>query len=539
MTLHRTALAVVSALALAACTTEKITYVTRAPFNPPPDAAAGFLGYFTVSNKQTTCGNCHVGHQTSWSTTLHARAWSDLQASGHASAACNNCHTVSQLGNRLGKAGGYSVVPDSAYHDVQCESCHGPGTTHATNPDVVANRPLASIRLDTGSARVVVPSSCGGCHTSEHEPFVDQWLLSAHGSGPGYAIAAANASCAPCHEGKAAIAIRFGDVNANYLEKTDTTHLRIVCVVCHNPHGSPYEHQLRASESDPTTDNLCIKCHSRAGTPPWGVATATRGAGGPHGAQGLLVIGQNVGWIPPNFTYDTNNIVGSHGTSQNPRLCATCHVVRTTITDAATGAFQFQSVGHLFDAIPCTDANGIPVPGTCALAQRDFSGCVSSGCHANRTAVVSAYTSEIGTLDNQLDQIWTDLNSNAIIDSTDGGLLPQLVKRAQRPGATASDTAQLDFGSTTTTVAKGTLYNAALAATDDRPQFLSGKVLGKGWAAHASSGNGVHNPFLLEALLTSSIAALHTTYSLTPPPNFDLRIRATPPPGLRTRATSN
>jgi hypothetical protein len=49
----------------------------------------------------------------------------------------------------------------------------------------------------------------------------------------------------------------------------------------------------------------------------------------------------------------------------------------------------------------------------------------------------------------------------------------------------------------------------------------------------------VHNPFLLEALLTSSIAALHTTYSLTPPPNFDLRIRATPPPGLRTRATSN
>jgi predicted CXXCH cytochrome family protein len=524
---------VLAAFALGACTTEKITYVTRSPFNPPPDASAGFLGYFTVSTKQTTCGNCHVGHQTSWVATRHAHAWADLQASGHATAACNACHSVSHLGNRVGKPAAYELVADSAYHDVQCENCHGPGLTHAQNPDIVANHPLASIRLDTGAARVVVASSCGGCHTSEHAPFVDQWLQSAHGSGPGFAAAAANASCAPCHEGKAAIALKFGAVDANYREKSDTTHLRIVCAVCHNPHGSPYEHQLRASISVPTVDNLCIKCHSRTGVPPWGVATATSAARGPHGAQGLLVIGQNVGWIPPNFNYDTNQIVSSHGTSQNPQLCATCHVVRTTITDQATGAFQFQSVGHLFEAIPCTDANGIPVPGDCALAQRDFSGCISSGCHASRTAVTSAYTSEIGTLDNQLDQIWTDLNGNGIIDSTDGGLLPQLVARAMRPGATRADSLPLRFDTTVTTVAKGTLFNAALAATDDRPQFLSGKVFGKSWAAHMASGNGVHNPFLLEALLTSSIAALHTTYSLTAPANLDLRIRATPPPGLK------
>ena len=146
---------------------------------------------------------------------------------------------------------------------------------------------------------------------------------------------------------------------------------------------------------------------------------------------------------------------------------------------------------------------------------------------------MSAYTSEIGTLNNQLDQIWTDLNANAIIDSTDGGLVPQLVKRAQRPGATHADSAELDFASTTTTVAKGTLYNAALAATDDRPYFLSGKLLGKSFSSHASAGNGVHNPFLLEALLTSSIAAMHSTYGIAPPAHFDLRIRATPPPGLK------
>ena len=243
------------------------------------------------------------------------------------------------------------------------------------------------------------------------------------------------------------------------------------------------------------------------------------------------MIGQNVGWIPPNFTYDTNQIVSSHGTAANPRLCATCHVVRTTVTDKATGAFKFQSVGHFFDAVPCLDTNGIPVPGTCAVTQRDFSACSNSTCHIGGPAVArSAYLTFIGRLDNLLDQIWTDKNANGVIDQTptDAGVLPQMVARG-----TAADSAALNFGSTTTTVAKGTLWNAALAATDDRAQFLSGKVYGKSFTTHMASGNGVHNPFLLEALLTSSIAALHSTYGLAPPANLDLRVQATPPPGLK------
>jgi predicted CXXCH cytochrome family protein len=530
MKLH--AAVVLLALALGACTTEKIQYVTRPPFNPPPDSANGFLGYFTVSDKQTTCGNCHVGTQASWKGTKHANAWGDLQASGQATGSCNACHTVSHLGNFVGKPAAYEVVPDSAYHDVQCENCHGPGLDHVQNPDAIANHPLASIEVDTG-----VVTSCSGCHTGVHSPFVEQWKQSAHGSGPGFAVAAANASCAPCHEGKTAMAVKFGET-ANYREKNSTKLERIVCAVCHNPHGSPYEHQLRAPLSEPTTDQLCVRCHSRTGTPPWSAATATSPARGPHGAQGLLVIGQNVGWIPPNFTYDTNQIVSSHGTAANPRLCATCHVVRTTITDKATGAFKFQSVGHLFEAIPCTDTAGIPVPGDCAVAQRDFTGCTASGCHLTTQAAKSAYQAVIARLDNLLDQIWLDSNGNAAIDSTDSGLLPQLVARALRPGATAADSAPLNFASTTTTVAKGVLWNAALAATDDRPYFLSGSVLGRNFAAHPAAGNGVHNPFLLEALLTSSITALQQTYGLSAPLKVDLRIQATPPPGVRVRAST-
>ena len=527
MTMSRWFLAATAALALGACTNEKLVYQTKAPFNPPPDSVNGFLGYYDASTKQTTCGNCHVEKQGNWASTKHAQAWEDLQASGHASASCEGCHSVSELGNGVGHPAGYSVNPDSVYHDVQCENCHGPGATHVASP-TTQNEPLASIEVDTAKA-----NGCGGCHTGTHEPFVDQWVQSAHGSGPAFSHAAGNPTCNPCHEGKTALAVKFG-VSTNYVERDSSKLERIVCVVCHDPHGAtPYAGQLRASINEPTIDNLCVRCHSRSGTPPWSTAAAGGTARGAHGAQGLLVIGQNVGWIPPNFTYDTGQIVSSHGTSANPRLCATCHVAFTTITDKATGAFVFQSVGHLFAPIPCTDSAGIPTAEeNCTLTQRDFSACATSGCHLTQQAARSAFQAVDARFNNLLDQIWTDVDSNNVIDATDGGLLPQMVARG-----TAADSAALDFTSTTTTVAKGTLWNAALAATNERQNFLGGKVYGVTFSTHMASGNGVHNPFLLEALLTSSISALKQAYGLTAPANVDLTVHAAPPPGLQVRSS--
>ena len=527
---------------LGACTDEEIVYRDRPAFNPPPDSANGFLGYFTVSEKQTSCGNCHAGVQGAWVTTKHASAWADLQASGHASASCNKCHTVSELGNSIGHPAGYSTVPDSAYHDVQCESCHGPGFTHAENPDIEANHPLASVHVDTG-----VVTSCSGCHTGLHTPFVEEWKESGHGSGPGFANAGTNPSCMPCHEGRTAMTVKFG-ANTNYIEKGSATPERIGCVTCHAPHGSPYESQLRAPLASPTRDQLCVTCHSRSGTPPWSVATGTGSSRGAHGAQGLLVLGENVGWIPPGFAYDTSQMASSHGTAANPRLCATCHVVRSTITDQATGAFQFQSVGHNFDAIPCADAAGIPkpcadVPDTVTAGSgHNFTSCSTASCHIGGPGVAKlAYQTLKGELANYLDQIWTDnptLGTVGTIDSAgiDGGLVPQLVTRAMRPGATAADSAPINFRTNVTTVAKGTLWNAALAATEERRIFLSGKVLGNTFSTHMASGNGVHNPFLLKALLVSSIAVMHSEYGLPSPPVRSPEIVSPLPPGVRLRA---
>ncbi|HWC73911.1 MAG TPA: cytochrome c3 family protein, partial [Gemmatimonadales bacterium] len=381
-----------------------------------------------------------------------------------------------------------------------------------------------------------------GCHTGQHTPYVEQWKESAHGSGPGFANAGTNPNCMPCHEGRTAMTIKFG-VHTKYVEQGSATPERINCITCHAPHGSPYESQLRAPLSTPTRDQLCVTCHSRSGSPPWSVASGTGSSRGPHGAQGLLVLGDNVGWIPPNFAYDTSQMASSHGTAANPRLCATCHVVRQTITDTVGGGGTFYSVGHTFEAIPCTNSTLTKLPIPCADAVppdtvHDFTACSSSTCHIGGPQVARlAYQTLKGELNGYLDQIWTDQNGNGIIDSfpTDGGLMAKIITPALRPGATPADSAPLNFKTDVTTVAKGTLWNAALAATEDRPVFLSGKSLGNTFSSHASAGNGVHNPFLLKALLTSSIAATKAEYGLPSPPVVERHL--TLPPGVHLRGT--
>ncbi|HEY6108376.1 MAG TPA: hypothetical protein VIV56_05655, partial [Gemmatimonadales bacterium] len=195
---------------------------------------------------------------------------------------------------------------------------------------------------------------------------------------------------------------------------------------------------------------------------------------------------------------------------------------------------QFQSVGHLFDAIPCLDVTGKPVPGACAITQRDFSACSNAACHiGGPTTARGAYISVITNLNNLLNQLWNDTNANDTIDATDTGLLPAMVARG-----TAADSAALNFGTTVTTTAKGALFNAALAATEDKAYFLGGTVYGRGFATHMASGNGVHNPFLLQALLAASIDAVRTEYALPAPPNYDTHIVGTVPASVRPRVSS-
>lgn len=462
------------------CTDEKIVFRDRDLFEDPVEAAQGMLGYADQDSKLTVCGNCHVGVQKQWSATAHADAWDGLQDSGHAQAFCEGCHTVNELGNTQVASAGYNAAPDARYHDVQCESCHGPGLAHVQDPND-SNVPLAAMTVGLDNT-----AGCGECHQGTHHPFTEQWEMSGHATlNPS---PAGRAGCNGCHEG-GGILRRFGE-NTNYIEGDEL--FPITCAVCHDPHGSENDAQLRFPIGGVAIeDNLCSQCHDRRSEPDPGSSHGLH----PHAPETGLLRG-DVGWFPPGLAINRGEIVASHGTDGNPRLCATCHVSGSTVTDAATGEFTFQAVGHGFNAIPCKDANGVPTTGDCGLNldARQFQGCATAGCHSTEQGAFSALTTataRLKALSEDIERLLGIIDPNGegsggAVDSRDGVF----------------------------TVAEGAFFNKAVA------QFGHGDGRVDGRMDYASAA--AHNPFLIEQLLIASIQALEKEYNVQAAPALSL-----------------
>ena len=480
------AAALFTMLALSGCSDDKIVFRDRAPFNPPPDAALGFLGYYDAEAKQTTCGNCHVSFQGSWAATGHSDAWNTLQASGHAGDSCIGCHTTNGRGNLAsGTPAGHDAVADEVYYDVQCESCHGPGLEHVEGVGQgQLVRPLARLGMSG-------EGNCGDCHSGSHHGFTDEWEQSNHAIVDAGRVS--RASCAGCHEGRGALA-RWG-VEANYAEKdTADAYQPITCAVCHDPHGSGNPAQLRFPvTSTDEEQNLCIKCHLNRAEP----NTSSHGAE-PHAPQGGVLLGF-AGWRPPGFAYDTSRIYGSHATTKNPKLCAGCHIAKFTVTDELTGDFVFNATGHLMRPIPCLDQDGKPTAdNSCAYTTtaRTWQTCTAAGCHASDTVAAAAFNTVRARMKFYTDQLWLDSNGDDEIQAspTDGGILAML--KATQPNEWSGTDNQI-------TPAEGAEFNARLC--------------GEYGQSNTDNSKGTHNPFLCESLLIASIQYLNTHYSLTTP----------------------
>lgn len=466
---------------VAGCTDEKTVFRDRELFEDPPAAAASFLGYTNPdgTDNLTVCGNCHVGVQSEWEETAHAGAWETLQASGGSQGFCEGCHTVGELGNPTVGDVGFAGAPEPRYHDVQCESCHGPGLSHVQNPD--ASQPFAGIAVG-----VDLTTGCAECHQGTHHPFAEEWEQSKHAEVIGFA--ASNPTCQGCHTGDGAL--KAWGVNAEYIEKAAAEagdHLPITCAVCHDPHGSPNTAQLRFPINTPAIEeNLCSRCHNRRSEPDPGSSHGLH----PHAPETGLLEG-DVGWFPPGLQVDRGQIVATHGSEANPSLCATCHVNAFTVTDQETGDFVFNATGHLFTAIPCLGPDGVPVPGDCPLSttDRSFDGCTAAGCHGSETAAFSALTT--GTLRIQV------LAEELV------GLLTQVDANLDGAGG------EIDANDPTFTIAEGAFFNYALAEFPDEPGTRVDDRL-------VFAGSTVHNPFLMEQLLISSIQAVEAEYGVTP-----------------------
>ena len=502
MTTSRWFVTALSVMALGACTDKEIQFVNR-QFNPPPDSVNGFLGYFTVTTKQTSCGNCHVSHQRDWKTTAHADAWQGLQASGEAQPFCTGCHTVSGRGNaRIGNVG-YNLVPDSAYHDVQCESCHGPGFTHAETPDAGA-KPLARLAVSLEDS----VGTCGECHSGTHTPFAEEWEQSRHAEAnaeviTSYVATPTNTTCVSCHEGR--FVLKKWGVTADYAEKDDpvnaTTALGITCAVCHNPHGSPNSKQLRYPIDSPDPqENLCMQCHLRRTVP----ASGSSRGNTPHAPQGAVLLGE-AGYVNPAYVDTTllnaSSVATHFSPTANPRLCAGCHLFRFPTTDTA-GTFN-QATGHLFRPIPCYGPDGLPTAliQNCAFtsAARSFRACAASGCHATQDQAALVYSVQRGRLQQLSAQLWADLDGNRTIDAfpTDTGYLPKI----------KANTTDLNPTAAPVSAADGAEFNVRTFGEDAAGVFLYD---------NGDKSRGAHNPFYEEALLRASINELAALYGTQP-----------------------
>jgi predicted CXXCH cytochrome family protein len=486
----------IAAVALfgAGCTSDN----SGAPSQPTLDVT--FVGYSDPTTGQTTCGNCHIEKQRDWQDTKHSHAWNDLQASGAAGPTCARCHSTNGASNSAPDSAGYFAVDSLAkkyYFDVQCEACHGPGAAHISGPE--STQPIATIMADTGAS-----VGCGTCHSGTHQPFVEEWRESGHGT---FMSGEWRDPCWNCHESGHALA-RF-DPEARFLERGTTNYQQVaVCAVCHEAHGSDNDHQLRfpVNQRDLTT-NLCMQCHNNSAHPVTGSSRGNQG----HGTQGQVFLGI-AGWIPAGFTYDTTLIQATHGSDANPRTCAGCHVNKFSV---AVGSTTIYSTGHSFNPTPCVDANGVPTGapiGGCPVAERSFRACAVSGCHGSENSARGALFAESTLVQGLVNTLWIDVNKDQKIDAfpADSGLLPR-VKASIPTGSTSCDPMDL-----TISVCDGAEFNVRMFAPN--------------LAGHPDGSRGAHNPFYYESLLTATISAVRSTYALPAPPaeqaRFARRMRA-------------
>ncbi|HET9622664.1 MAG TPA: multiheme c-type cytochrome [Kofleriaceae bacterium] len=133
---------------------------------PPAKGQASYTG-------SLACSDCHNDQAEFWKKTVHATAWQTLVDRGQQyDLDCIGCHVTGWQ-----KPGGSNLGHNDKLRDIQCETCHGPGSIHVAKGG--NEKPLAIVKAPA-------PDLCTTCHTKEHS---DTFQLEAYLrdiTGPGH-----------------------------------------------------------------------------------------------------------------------------------------------------------------------------------------------------------------------------------------------------------------------------------------------------------------------------------------------------------------
>lgn len=310
--------------------------------------------------------------------------------------------------------------------NVQCESCHGPGSEHAGDSTMIRKSYDALV--------------CGRCHSSKQ----DLWDVSGHGqtTSPAFTSASGNASCNSCHTAQGYVVemraqegadphpalFAFSNIARPVLPLDDRRS--VTCQACHEPHkktaGRPAQPgpdpQLRAYGNVKFRNEAvafageaatCYTCHqsrtdTRVNSPDWTVRRA------PHDSTAAEMLSATNGMQFAGWTYassphadKTRFVVAG---KIEARQCLTCH---NDVTPAK-GQIGFQAMGgHTFkmaqgdDTDILTTASGA---GTTVAGTRKFT--------FSPASPVSSFLKKVYAGD-QLTLTGTDAGTY-VVDSVDG-----------------------------------------------------------------------------------------------------------------------
>lgn len=275
-----------------------------------------------------------------------------------------------------------------ALGNIQCESCHGPASSHMA-------------QSDTGMIGVAVSSAtCGFCHDSPANHMKNyQWGLSLHATGYVFRVG----SCEACHSAGGAIAANdpdYAPFTGTSVRPRSSTKEGVSCAVCHDPHSTGMgAYQLRNISSVTLSNGavvtaggdglICMTCHhDRRNSEVIVLTTKTV----PHdGPQADMLAGTN------GIHYGMSMPSSKHMTAVE-NSCIGCHMQTTPTSGPAKN-----NVGaHTFKVSWNYAGTNFYMTNACVSCHVGITNFNFGGVDYNQDGIVSGVQSEISNMLYQL-----------------------------------------------------------------------------------------------------------------------------------------